>query len=259
MPESGAKVVVVEARTTRTTHRPGFTIIDVLVTMAVIAILISLLSPSLSSVRESARQVVCRSNVLQIGIGISIFARDNRDHMIPPSINSPIAGGADPWQTMSLRLMTPTPGEPEGWDGLGRLYQEDILPTPKLFYCPSHRGEHPFVEQIGLWSGRPGEIVGNFQYRAAGLLTGPTPQAPYGQFTTRYEVMRPGSALVADGMRTQSDFNHGVGANVLRAGLSVDWFPDKSGSFLDQLPRDGQIPSPQAALNAWLQLDESHP
>jgi hypothetical protein len=66
--------------------------------------------------------------------------------------------------------------------------------------------------------------------------------------------MLPQSALVADGMRTQEDFNHRVGANVLRAGLSVDWWR-ASGGFVAGLPKDGQVFTPQQMQDAWNWLD----
>ena len=233
----------------------AFTLLDVLVTMAVISVLIAILSPALSSIRESARQVVCRSNVRQMGIGISLFAENNKD-LIPPSVNSPLGQGnaGDPWDTMELRLADAN-GQPGMWDGIGHLYEEQILPAPRLFYCPSHHGNHPYADYSGAWSGGVSGIVGNFQYRAAGLsqrrtLANPNPQTA---FLSR---MLPQSALVADGMRTQEDFNHSVGANVLRAGLSVDWWRDP-GTFVDHLPKDGQVPSSTDMQIVWDWLDSA--
>ena len=66
--------------------------------------------------------------------------------------------------------------------------------------------------------------------------------------------MVPQTALVADGMRTQEDFNHVVGANVLRASLSVDWWHDP-GTFAENLPKDGQTLSGEGIEHAWESLD----
>jgi hypothetical protein len=220
--------------------------------MAVVAILVSLLTPSLSHIRESARQVVCRSNVRQIGIGIQLHADVDKDR-VPPCVNADLGGPAPshPWNTVELRIE----GTPDLWDGLGLLYVEDILPAPKLYYCPSHKGENPFVRYAEQWAGREnGMIRGNFQYRGGCPSSGNRgPQAPLLE-TTVLGLMRPRAALVADGMRTQSDFNHVVGANVLRADLSVSWREDRG--LLDDLPKEGEEPGLPQFQNAWRSLDE---
>ncbi len=258
MPErvnSVAQLGVGGAVSRRRTRRrdQAFTLIDVLVTMAVISILISLLSPSLSSIRESARQVVCRSNVRQIGIGISMHADANKD-LIPGSVNAPSLTTGQPWETMDLRL-TATSTLPEHWDGLGHLYGEQTLPAAKIFYCASHHGNYPYADYAAAWGVESGSIVGNYQYRAAGLSQrAPAPnQMP--ELTNKLSQMAPYSSLVADGMRTQEDFNHRIGANVLRAGLSVDWWTDHSGVMEVLLPKDGQAPTDVSIRQAWEALD----
>lgn len=61
--------------------RSAFTLVDVIVTMAVVALLIGLLMPGLASVRETSRRVVCASSLRQIGFGLTLYADMNHDYL----------------------------------------------------------------------------------------------------------------------------------------------------------------------------------
>ncbi len=60
----------------------GFTLIELLVVIAIISILASMLFPAFSRARESARKVVCISNLKQVGLGIMMYKQDY-DEMFP--------------------------------------------------------------------------------------------------------------------------------------------------------------------------------
>jgi prepilin-type N-terminal cleavage/methylation domain-containing protein/prepilin-type processing-associated H-X9-DG protein len=65
----------------------AFTLVELLVVIGIIAVLISILLPALNRVREQSRTTACGSNLRQIGVGMLLYAHDNKGH-IPPPIGS---------------------------------------------------------------------------------------------------------------------------------------------------------------------------
>ncbi len=218
----------------------GFSLIDVLVTMAVMMVLMSLLSPALLSAQESARRVRCASNMRQIGMAIQMYTADHNGRVPPALYGVP----PPPPPTDRNRRLPPPPAQPEWsgdtmfarlpavpeiraaangtWDGLGYLYPT-YLTHPGALYCPSHRGQHPFLEYTDDWIAQNGLIAANYQYRVP-------PASLY------LSDMDPRTSLVADGMMSKSDYNHKVGNNTLKADLTVSWFSDFNGAVYKSLP-----------------------
>lgn len=63
----------------RAQHARGFTLIELLVVVAIIALLIAILLPSLARARKQAKRSVCASNLHQIGIAMPAYTEDNDD------------------------------------------------------------------------------------------------------------------------------------------------------------------------------------
>ncbi len=61
-------------------RRRGFTLIELLVVISIIALLVSILLPTLSSARKSATQLSCMTRVRALTQALAIYQADNRDY-----------------------------------------------------------------------------------------------------------------------------------------------------------------------------------
>ncbi|HNO77587.1 MAG TPA: prepilin-type N-terminal cleavage/methylation domain-containing protein [Phycisphaerae bacterium] len=109
------------------TNKYGFTLVELLVVVSIIALLISILLPSLKRARDQAKQVVCASQQKQIANALWNYWTENEGHI--PEVISPMTNGV-------------------GADGFGdqSISDEDIDP----FYNPK-RG-YPEVPSKTVWA-----------------------------------------------------------------------------------------------------------
>jgi len=63
--------------------RENFTLIELLIVVAMIAILIGVLLPSLNKVRQKAQDISCRSNLKQVALACSFYPNDYQDWVMP--------------------------------------------------------------------------------------------------------------------------------------------------------------------------------
>ena len=81
----------------------GFTLVELLVVISIIALLISILVPALSKARKQAKKVLCKSNLRQWGIMVNEYAPDYNGYL--PRADYPVAGGRNLWD-ISAKLLT---------------------------------------------------------------------------------------------------------------------------------------------------------
>lgn len=227
--------------------RRGFTVIELIVCMGVVAVLCGILLPSLRATREASCKLRCASNMHQIGVALVAYGIQS-DNRIPPSIN---AMGANPLrrELMASRLQDGGMAGPAGWDGLGILVKGGYLGDCQCLYCPSHHGDHAFDRYAADYASQDSagvQIYTNYHYSGHILR-----QLGQGLQTPRETAITldAGSTvlLLTDGLRTLADFNHESGLNRMMADLSIEWWADTGNQLRNQLPESVTLAGASAA------------
>jgi len=89
-------------------NQQAFTLVELLVVVAIIALLISILLPSLQGARESAWTVKCGSNLRQVGVGNEMYANKWDGYYVPMKLESSAS--------LDLRYWPDNPGLREALD-----------------------------------------------------------------------------------------------------------------------------------------------
>ena len=90
---------------TRPAGRPGFTLIEMLVVMAIIALLIALLLPTVKRSKDHAKAVLCQSNLRQFTYAMRAYSDEQKQYMPMPIHKDPGCCWNDAWyQTLDPYL-----------------------------------------------------------------------------------------------------------------------------------------------------------
>ncbi|HOA75543.1 MAG TPA: type II secretion system protein [Phycisphaerae bacterium] len=112
---------------------PAFTLIEVLVVVAIIALLIGLLVPSLSAAREKTRLIVCQSNQRNVAMAWHAYLKDHQDRLPRGYLQGTTFGGKQgiPEEYKGPRILNRYVGIPPVTDNSS---------TAQVFSCPGDRG-----------------------------------------------------------------------------------------------------------------------
>ncbi|HET6248333.1 MAG TPA: prepilin-type N-terminal cleavage/methylation domain-containing protein [Tepidisphaeraceae bacterium] len=64
----------------KTKCKPGFTLVEILVVLAIVSVLLALLLPALGRAREQVKLTTCQNNLRQLAMGFRMYAQANNEH-----------------------------------------------------------------------------------------------------------------------------------------------------------------------------------
>lgn len=114
----------------KTTKKRGFTIVELLLVIAIIAILTSMLLPTIVKAQARAKRIQCLSNLKEDGFGFHLYANDHQN-LFPMQVHVH-DGGTLEWTTVPQTLST------FAYKHFQAVSNE--ITNPKILVCPTDNG-----------------------------------------------------------------------------------------------------------------------
>jgi prepilin-type N-terminal cleavage/methylation domain-containing protein/prepilin-type processing-associated H-X9-DG protein len=200
--------------------RRGFTLVELLVVIGIIAVLISILLPTLGKAHAAAKKTQCLSNIRQVHQMFALYATENNDQV-------PLGYRANNKQFNSMVYSNTS----LQYVLFGLMYKGGYMDSPQAFFCPSENNpQSMYASEINPWP--PGPDGDPTKQGYCGYGCRPDVNIP--------DVPPPGYAypklpkfknltILADltAMPARVLTRHGDGINILRGDGSARWVPYK--------------------------------
>jgi len=190
--------------------RTAFTLVELIVVVAVIALLIAILLPSIGKARELSRRVVCGSNFRQLGLACTTYAQDRRGTLpyLPDSNGEPT--GAVAFNSTVIHVP-----DKKGWEGdwgFSVMLDASLWGQFDVTSCPS-LGNAPFDDPANTT--RTPAAYGPFMYfagRINPLFDRPNDTvAPVKLSQSRSQDVLWQERMLLNTNNGNYEFNHGTG------------------------------------------------
>jgi prepilin-type N-terminal cleavage/methylation domain-containing protein len=123
--------------------RRAFTLIELLLVIAIIAILAAMLLPALAAAKQRAWRTVDVNNLKQFGVAVNLVAIDDEDRL--PWVNW--LGGDSPQRQGWLYTLTNAPGPAQFQAPTGSFWP--VLKDIRMYFCPSDDTNSPLFQLRG--------------------------------------------------------------------------------------------------------------
>lgn len=132
----------------------GFSLVELLVVVAVVAILAGLLLPAVGRARMKAQGIQCLNHHRQLALAWLLYGQDHADRI--PAASPGNAGGPDPMPSWMEGWLDMEPGNRSNWDVTRDIHASPLWPycggSAGIFRCPADTSRITPVE--GPWTGR---------------------------------------------------------------------------------------------------------
>jgi prepilin-type N-terminal cleavage/methylation domain-containing protein/prepilin-type processing-associated H-X9-DG protein len=113
----------------------GFTLVELLVVIGIIALLISILLPSLSRAREQANAIKCASNLRELAKAFIMYTNENKGYFPSGARYPATLVKLDDWIWYQEKLVPPRPAVDLNQSAIARYLGAQV--SPEIFRCPS--------------------------------------------------------------------------------------------------------------------------